>query len=82
MSKIVPHFVIMPTMWYVDCDIHTNSIESSWSPLERGMFGQFRSECRRHLQRYVDEFCYRLNQRHQVPEKAFFDTINRGLGEA
>ena len=80
MSKIVPHSVIRHAKWYVDGDIHTNSIESFWSLLKRGMFGQFHSVSRRHLQKYVDEFCYRFNLRHTDPDKALFDTINRGLG--
>ena len=80
MEKIIPHSVIKHAKWYVDGDIHTNCIESFWSLLKRGMFGQFHSVSRRHLQRYVDEFCYRFNQRHADPADAFFNTINRGLG--
>lgn len=47
--------------------------------VERGMFGQFHSVSRRHLQRYVDEFCYRYNLRNADPLAAFDLTINRGL---
>ena len=46
------------------------------------MFGQFHSVSRRHLQRYVDEFCYRYNLRKADPFDAFTLTINFGLGVA
>ena len=59
MSRIMPHSVIKHARWYVDGTIHTNTIESFWALLKRGMFGQFHSVSRKHLQRYVDEFCYR-----------------------
>ena len=63
MCKVLPHAVIKHQDWYVDGDIHTNTIEGFWALLKRGMFGQFHSVSRKHLQRYVDEFCYRYNLR-------------------
>ncbi len=80
MSKVVPHSVIKHQNWYVDGDLHTNTIEGFWALLKRGMFGQFHSVSRKRLQRYVDEFCYRYNLRHVDPCAAFDFTINRGLG--
>ena len=80
MSKVLPHSVIKHQDWYVDGDIHTNTIEGFWALLKRGMFGQFHSVSRKHLQRYVDEFCYRYNIRYADPREAFALTINRGLG--
>ena len=80
MSKVLPHSVIKHAEWYVDGDIHTNTMEGFWALLKRGMFGQFHSVSRRHLQRYVDEFCYRYNLRKADPLAAFDLTINRGLG--
>ena len=80
MDKVLPHQVIRHQEWYVDGDIHTNCIESFWALLKRGMFGQFHSVSRRHLQRYVDEFCYRYNRRNVSTSEAFQQTITRGLG--
>ena len=80
MSKVLPHSVIRHSEWYVDGDIHTNTIESFWALLKRGMFGQFHSVSRRHLQRYVDEFCYRYNLRKANRGFAFYLTINRAVG--
>jgi len=46
---------------YVDGMAHTNSIESVWAVLKRGFYGVYHSFSTKHLQRYVDEFAYRLN---------------------
>jgi transposase-like protein len=46
---------------YVDGVTSTNSIESVWALLKRGMYGTFHNVSRKHLQRYVDEFCFRLS---------------------
>ena len=80
MWKVLPHDVIKHRRWYVDGDIHTNTIEGFWALLKRGMFGQFHSVSRKHLQRYVDEFCYRYNLRNANSFTVFNLTINRGLG--
>ncbi len=80
MSKVLPHSVIRHQDWYVDGDIHTNTIEGFWALLKRGMFGQFHSVSRKHLQKYVDEFCYRYNLRKADGDVAFDLTINRALG--
>jgi len=82
MFRVLPHAVIKHQDWYVDGDIHTNTIEGFWALLKRGMFGQFHSVSRKHLQRYVDEFCYRYNLRKADPFTAFNLTIDRGLGVA
>lgn len=78
MSRILPHSVIKHQRWYVDGDIHTNTIEGFWALLKRGMSGQFHSVSRKHLQRYVDEFCYRYNNR--ANDDVFGLTISRALG--
>jgi len=80
MSKIVPHSVIKHQKWYVDGNTHTNTIESFWALLKRGMFGQFHSVSKKHLQRYVDEFCYRYNLREVAKADAFDMTLNLALG--
>jgi len=80
MSKVLPHAVIKHQDWYVEGNLHTNTIEGFWALLKRGMFGQFHSVSRRRLQRYVDEFCYRYNLRKVDRDEAFNITINHGLG--
>ena len=80
MHKVLPHAVINHSRWYVDGTVHTNTIEGFWALLKRGLFGQFHSVSRKHLQRYVDEFCYRYNLRDVETDHAFAITIDRGLG--
>ncbi len=41
---------------------HTNGIESVWAVLKRGYNGTFHHISTKHLQRYVDEFTFRLNE--------------------
>ena len=80
MNRILPHDIINHEIWYVDGDVHINTIEGFWSLLKRGMFGQYHSVSRKHLQRYVDEFCFRYNRRKMPPMAAFESTIKRGVG--
>jgi transposase-like protein len=43
--------------------IHTNTVESSFSLLKRGLMGTFHSVSEAHLQRYATEFDFRWNYR-------------------
>lgn len=47
---------------YVDGMAHTNGIESVWAVLKRGFYGVHHSFSVKHLQRYVEEFAFRLNE--------------------
>lgn len=40
---------------------HTNTIESVWAVLKRGLHGVYHHASSKHLDRYVDEFTFRLN---------------------
>jgi len=40
---------------------HTNSIESVWALLKRGVYGVFHHISSKHVGRYADEFAFRLN---------------------
>ena len=48
---------------YVDGMAHTQGIESFWSMLKRGYHGTYYRMSAKHLQRYVNEFAGRHNQR-------------------
>ena len=48
---------------YVRNGISTNSVESLWAVLKRGHYGTFHQWSVKHLQRYVDEFTFRMNTR-------------------
>lgn len=47
---------------YVNGMAHTNGMESVWALLKRGYYGTFHNFSVKHLQRYVNEFSFRLNE--------------------
>jgi len=78
MQHLLPHKTINHSIWYADGWIHTNSIESFWALLKRGIIGQFHKVSVRHLARYIAEFSYRFN--HRDHKDIFALTIQRGIG--
>lgn len=48
---------------YVNGDITTNTVESSFAILKRGLYGTFHHVSEAHLQRYATEFDFRWNHR-------------------
>jgi transposase-like protein len=57
------HEVIDHAKEYVRGNVHTNGLEGFWSQLKRSINGTFHHVSPQHLRAYVDEFCYRYNQR-------------------
>jgi len=47
---------------YARGPVSTNSIESVWAVLKRGLHGVYHHASKKHLARYVDEFTFRLNE--------------------
>ena len=47
---------------YVRDDVTTNGIESVFAVLKRGLIGVYHHASPKHLERYVDEFAFRLNE--------------------
>lgn len=56
---------------FSDGDIHTNNAESFWAILKRAVYGIYHHVSVEYLQRYVDEFCFRWNNR----DKNMFDLV-------
>jgi hypothetical protein len=48
---------------YAKGNIHTNTVESFFALLKRGIMGTFHHVSRGHLHRYCDEFAFRYNNR-------------------
>ena len=63
---------------YARGDVYTNSIESAFSLLKRGMIGQFHKLSAKHLHRYLSEFEYRFNGRKN--DDLFMQTVRRLCG--
>lgn len=78
LHKIINHATINHSIWYVDGAKHTNTIESFWAIVKRGIMGQYHKVSIRYLPRYMDEFCYRYNNRKNAA--VFEETISRALG--
>jgi transposase-like protein len=70
--KTVNHFRHV----YVEGDVTTNGIESTFSLFKRGLVGSFHRMSVKHLSRYLDEFQYRANNRRNP---LFFEDVLKGF---
>ena len=61
---------------YVNGDCHTNGIESFWALFKRGYHGVYHHMSKKHLQRYVNEFTFRLNRRTLAMQSIFSEVVN------
>jgi len=78
LNRKFDHKIIDHRFRYADGPIHTNNIESFWALLKRGIYGQYHAVSKKHLNQYIDEFCYRHNNRHN--DEVFSQTIERAMG--
>jgi transposase-like protein len=60
---------------YVRGECHTNSVENVWSLFKRSIVGSYHQISEKHLDRYLDEFEFRFNNRHNP--YLFRDTLLR-----
>jgi hypothetical protein len=65
------------TKWHVDGNVHTNTIESFWALLKRGVVGRYHKVSDRYLPKYIDEFSYRWN--HREHDDLFGLTLKRAV---
>jgi len=68
---------------YVRGNVSTNSIESVWAVMKRGLHGVYHHASPKHISRYVDEFTWRLNDGnvkvHTLDRLDSFITATKGL---
>jgi transposase len=67
------HSRVNHTVFYVDGDIHTNTVEGFFGNLKTGIRGNYKKVSRRWLQGYLNEFVWRYN--HRNSGKAMFERL-------
>ena len=65
---------------YVYGIAHTNTLESVWSLFKRSIVGSYHKISAKHIDRYLDEFEFRFNNRHNP--YLFRDTLLRLLASS
>ena len=74
-NNYIHEFVCHKRYEYVRGDVHTNTIEGFWGFFKRGIRGLYQWVSRKHMQRYVNEFTFRYNNRKESIEDMFLDTL-------
>ena len=62
-SNIIDHIAINHKKMYSYKGVNTNSIESFWAIIKRGLMGQYHHVSARHLPDYIAEFVFKYNNR-------------------
>lgn len=77
LNELIAHLSVNHTEMFVNGVVHTNTIESFWAILKRGIIGQFHKVSDKYLPLYLAEFCFRFNNRQN---KSIFElTVVRAL---
>jgi len=75
MNKILEHKTVDHSAGVYSVDgISTNSMESFWAILKRGIIGQFHHISKEYMKKYLDEFCWRFNNK---DNGSIFDNLLR-----
>lgn len=77
MKNLICHLSVNHQKTFADGDVHTNTIESFWAILKRGMIGQFHKVSKKYLQNYLHEFEYRYNRRNADHGVIFENLLGR-----
>lgn len=67
--------VLHSALEYVRGNVHTNSIENFWSLFKRTIKGTYVSIQAEHLQKYVEEQCFRYNTRETNDQGRFMELL-------
>jgi transposase-like protein len=67
------HLCVNHSKEFSNGNIHTNNIEGFWAILKRGIYGIYHHVSVKYLQRYINEFCFRYNNR----DNDMFDLVMR-----
>ena len=72
MKLLIEHIKIDHSKLYSYNGVNTNTIESFWAIVERGIMGQYHHVTLKYLPKYVVEFCFKYNNRNYDD---MFDTL-------
>jgi transposase len=64
---------------YARGEVHTQSIESFWGGLKRGIYGVYRVVSKKYLQAYADEYAWRYNYR--LHQGGMFELLLKQVAE-
>ncbi len=78
-DKIVQKLTVKHKEYFSKNGINTNTIESFWAIIKRGITGQYHHLSKRYLPFYIAEFAYRYNNRNNP--KLFAETIENAINE-
>lgn len=78
-GKLYPHDVVShgKGQYAKAGGINSNSAESFWALFKRGYYGTYHTMSKKHLQKYVDEFVFRFNNRAIELSDVFADVVER-----
>lgn len=77
MKKIIEHIKVDHQRFYSYKGVNSNTIESFWAIVERGIMGQYHSVSPKMLPKYVAEFVYKYNNREDTA--VMFDELLKKL---
>lgn len=66
---------------YADGHIHTNTIEGFWSLVKRSVIGIYHYISPKHLNRYLQEFTFRYNYKHEKPYNVMNAVLVQSIGK-
>lgn len=66
---------------YADVDIHKNTIEGFWSLVKRSVIGIYHYISLKHLNRYLQEFTFRYNYKHEKPYSVTNAVLAQSIGK-
>ncbi len=78
-DKIIQRYMVKHKKEFSNHGINTNTIESFWAIIKRGITGQYHHLTKRYLPFYISEFAYRYNNRHN--KNMFNELIDDSLKE-
>lgn len=78
-DKIIQRYMVKHHKEFSHYGVNTNTIESFWAIIKRGIMGQYHHLSKRYLPFYISEFAYRYNNRNNP--NMFNDMLDNAVGE-